>query len=968
MMKYFSQTAVLLSCFFAAILFSGCVGDESDSAPTLAIDGDQTEVSFVMNVPVASATRALTMNQENAIETLDVIAFTDQSGVATYAYTTHAANLTAGGTNGDKTSAKIYLKKSASNTELYSFLFLANLRTELDNASSSFAGKTRAEILEMITFETSSAWDTSTPRYLPMTGAINNPMLIEQTTNSLGTISMIRSVAAVDVILNPADPDNGDYTAQGFTNFKLQDVKIYNTSQSGYAIPEDSNMSSNIAFQPTLSSSFLVATTEYVSTDQMQLVRAAYVAESANTNRSGGSFVSNIDTGDQTFLVLSGYYNGTLSWYRVDFVKDDTTGERWDILRNFRYHFLVTSVNGSGYSTESEAAASPATNIEVELAVDNEGDNDFIVYNGQYYLSVNETEFSFTREELKTQEDENRLIILTNYSGGWTIESVVDGSGNDVSAWFAINGSTSGTADIDGVVYLYMEANTSGSTRTAYITVKAGTLTQTVTVTQSNASGLWLKVTDASGKALTDFMFESGQDARGTTVTAQDLNITWFPNTLTVDVKIDMVGDELFDFGSGGTIVVGNEGTLAAGGLFTTTIQPNAMTATEVDETTGNQFLSKSSRVTFTLTDTDGSTVTKAIYLSQTNYKLILSGQKSVYLIDGKTNTITARCNAGWKMTVSSAASINSSTSVSAVVTNVIASGIATGNTGGFNTIGEYINFTTSKLAHNGRVIVTYSDIDTPAKFAPVVDTLYFSNWAGSNIYYNGSNMTFAGYDDNSNGAYQGLFFLWGSLWGISPIGNYNSTSTILYPPTGGSQTGGYAFTSIPATSDTDKASMVGSATQSSFTADYTDSWSVATADGKGDICWALTKQGMAPGASEGLKWRMPTYNELYGLVRGTNSTVEPFGGSAGSVPSSAAGTDLIRTGYYVGYYPVAFPLSGYIFSNESLSQYEENLRVWMSYITTSGQGYYIQSPALSISAGGVFIGGHNVRCILMVD
>lgn len=907
-----------MSSALAILLFNSCSSDDSYSGGGEIITGDRVEVSFVMNVPAATVTRSLSVNQENAIKTLDVIVFSNQSGGTTYAYTAHATNLTASGTNGEKTSAKVYLQKSASSAELYSFVFLANLRTEIDNVSASFAGKTKDEILEMITFDASSAWNTSTPRYLPMTGGIDTSMQISDNTSSLGSIAMVRSVAAVDIILNPADPDNKDYTAQGFTNFKLQDVKIYNASNKGYAAPDDNNMSSDVAFQPTVSSSFGITTIAHTSSGQKQLLREAYIAERANTNRSGGSFVSNIDESDQTYVILSGYYKGELSWYRVDFVKNDETGERWDILRNFRYRFLITSVSGAGYSTESAAAQGPAINIEVDLVVENEGNNDYVVYNGQYYLTVNEKEFSFTREELQSHEDQNKLIISTNYSGGWSIYSIKDESGNDVSSWFSIDGSASGSANTDGIVYLFLEPNTGSASRTAYITVKAGTLSQTVVVTQSNESGLWLKVTDASGQALTDFIFESGQDARGATVTAQDLNVTWFPKTLSVSVKIEMVGDELFNFGSGGTIVTGNSGTLAAGGSFATTIQPDAMTAAEVDPSTGNQFLGRSSRVVFTLTDTDGSTVTKTIYLSQTNYKLILSGKKDVYMINGDTYSITARSNAGWKMTVSSSASINSSTSVSGAVANLVTSGFATGNTGGFNTIGETINFATTKLAHNGRIIVKYNDIDTPAKFAEVVDTLYFSNWAGSNVYYNGSNMTFANYDDNSNEKYQGLYFQWGSLWGISPVGDYNSTSTVLYPPTGGSQTGGYTWDALPSPSSTDLASMVVSQTQSAFTADYTDSWSVSTSGDIGDICWALTKQGMAPGASNGLKWRMPTFNELYGIIQGTKSIMESFGGSVASPSSAVEGTELVEAGYYLGYCPVAFPLSGYIFSNTS--------------------------------------------------
>ena len=59
--------------------------------------------------------------------------------------------------------------------------------------------------------------------------------------------------------------------------------------------------------------------------------------------------------------------------------------------------------------------------------------------------------------------------------------------------------------------------------------------------------------------------------------------------------------------------------------------------------------------------------------------------------------------------------------------------------------------------------------------------------WAGSNIHWDASRNRLYFYPDtttvNSNRGIQGVYFMWGSLIGISPLGSFNNSTTKLYVP-----------------------------------------------------------------------------------------------------------------------------------------------------------------------------------------
>jgi hypothetical protein len=86
---------------------------------------------------------------------------------------------------------------------------------------------------------------------------------------------------------------------------------------------------------------------------------------------------------------------------------------------------------------------------------------------------------------------------------------------------------------------------------------------------------------------------------------------------------------------------------------------------------------------------------------------------------------------------------------------------------------------------------------------------LRLPKFAGSNIYWDGNQLTFDPYGINNDHAkYQGVYFKWGSLIGVAAGANnesYNSGSTVLYKPTNTSDPVGTTRTWVE-TTDTDNA------------------------------------------------------------------------------------------------------------------------------------------------------------------
>ena len=239
--------------------------------------------------------------------------------------------------------------------------------------------------------------------------------------------------------------------------------------------------------------------------------------------------------------------------------------------------------------------------------------------------------------------------------------------------------------------------------------------------------------------------------------------------------------------------------------------------------------------------------------------------------------------------------------------------------------------------------------------------------WAGSNIYWNGTKLTFdaAPVDPSNlttqeltNMKKQGVFFLWGSLIGVSPNGAHGdgySASVLLYiPPSGGSYNSGgswitktgndISYASIPYI--TDDGSPYGQT--STYLNDAGQNTSTTYAAYKGDICQYLSKTNAVSGS-----WRMPTAKELNaggvadnGYVAWTGSTAPwaSFGGF-GAESGNVQGTTQFSSGgiYTVNGSSSRFPASGYrYYSTGTLLYVGQFGYCWSSSAYSGTFGFYL--------------------------
>ncbi|GHT68771.1 hypothetical protein AGMMS50239_34510 [Bacteroidia bacterium] len=245
---------------------------------------------------------------------------------------------------------------------------------------------------------------------------------------------------------------------------------------------------------------------------------------------------------------------------------------------------------------------------------------------------------------------------------------------------------------------------------------------------------------------------------------------------------------------------------------------------------------------------------------------------------------------------------------------------------------------------------VTVSDYDEVTQ-----EELLRLHWAGSNIYYDAAlkHLTFADSDDKSKEQYQGVYFKWGSLTGISPLGAYVQGSTVTYPM-GGEASAAPAWTAISyVTSDPGAHPR---------DAKYLTETAYDTISGVGDICKYLTERGWAP---KGKRWRMPTSAEFgdagdYGNV---GATTWPAVSAV-----NADGTTALANGKQLRKLNTPFfPTSGFRnYTGGAVGYTGSNGYYWSSspYSSTNGFSLLFVVPAAYPAYSHDRADGFPVRCV----
>lgn len=283
---------------------------------------------------------------ENLIERVMVLVFEQQNGHYVYRYRTEGERIES---SGSTTQFKARLVGTENPVKLllagnYGDAFTAYAPSPGDSESdvragmgSSFAGISGA---------------------LPMYGEIEIPDGLRTDTENTFGIKMLRAIARVDVVK--------ELTADSHP-FRLASVHLYRPNDKIQIAPDEAV--SPDAPRVTAPSVFAGAqlsptpTTVAASGTDPASVTGIYVPEAASVTDPAGRLTG------VTCIVVGGYYDGQEqpSYYRIDFDPGLDGHPFGQILRNYKYVFRITKVNGTGWSDPDTAATNRATSIVAEI-------------------------------------------------------------------------------------------------------------------------------------------------------------------------------------------------------------------------------------------------------------------------------------------------------------------------------------------------------------------------------------------------------------------------------------------------------------------------------------------------------------------------------------------------------------------------------------------------------------------------
>jgi hypothetical protein len=248
----------------------------------------------------------------------------------------------------------------------------------------------------------------------------------------------------------------------------------------------------------------------------------------------------------------------------------------------------------------------------------------------------------------------------------------------------------------------------------------------------------------------------------------------------------------------------------------------------------------------------------------------------------------------------------------------------------------------------------------TTAEYHPATH----GGWAGCNIYWDGSKLTFDDVGETAHQYYQGVFFKWGSLWGLDPSYSNWSTTKKIYVPAPASATGWSSTTSCTENEWDEYIPYAEFTIIHTRTRLYEEHNPLA---GKGDICRYITETN--GGALHGRKWRMPTSAELDdsdGAM--TDWTITgTFSLNDYTSNNLTDGTYEINSGY-MKYGNIFFPASGIRYSNYdayrpgSINNTEMTGNYWSS--TTHAKMLFFKSDNINMNDYYHPSYACSVRCI----
>ncbi|MBC8986317.1 FimB/Mfa2 family fimbrial subunit [Pedobacter sp. N36a] len=401
-------------------------------------------------------TYTVTADEENRIESIDLLAFKVLNGQELFSYHVKGMMLATDGVNGKVTFYADLLKSK----EEYRFVIICNARAELERALDSFIeGKPKDDMLPSLIKLNTQKWkseNTSNFKPFPMWGEAEVVKGIDALTSNIN-FNVIRSLAAIDVVLG----------LSASLDFEMTSVGVFNANNCGQIVPFPShyNVQQEAVSQESLPDlAQYLPVQDYESSKSFKALKnEIYLFES---KAAQSAFAA-----EATGLVIGGKYQGIdpVTYYRIDIV--DANGKPIPLLRNHRYTLNIVKVNGRGVASKELAWNTKPVNIKVSITQWSEGNLGDVDIPESYELKVGQEFF---------QDDGGRKRVNINlnatHSRGWTVSS----SANWISPVLR-----SGPAGTEQKFSFNLSGNYSGVSRTGTLTFKSGILSKTLRITQA---------------------------------------------------------------------------------------------------------------------------------------------------------------------------------------------------------------------------------------------------------------------------------------------------------------------------------------------------------------------------------------------------------------------------------------------------------------------------------------------------
>ena len=400
----------MLLIIAVSVLAASCMKDKSwPNCPNNEEGGVRVNFRYGSN-PLSSATRALTYAQENEIEDINVLVFDKNDELVDILEGKNVVVTT--GSLDPRYSAEgtfsVIIKPSASATDTYNLVVLANAETALMTAYGSLdvddvTDKDYDDVIAALFVNVNSKLYPS-GGVIPMWG--ESGQIEIKTGTTIDPLELTRAIARIDVGVGQAAyivTDNvwewdGKDGSGDIIPFSLGSVYVIKPNNRFAIIPDVDELSAGnptiLAGTSAISMANSIKNFKYdddniagVTSDRGgYLTQNIYIPET-DIKMSAAGAPGDANHSNRMAIVVGGYYDGgtTETFYRLDFVKDN---DLMNVLRNHLYRFDITSVYGDGYSTVEEAYNANTFNMDFEILDWDVNDMGNIIFDRTYYVSL----------------------------------------------------------------------------------------------------------------------------------------------------------------------------------------------------------------------------------------------------------------------------------------------------------------------------------------------------------------------------------------------------------------------------------------------------------------------------------------------------------------------------------------------------------------------------------------------------